>query len=219
MGIQDRTNIDPEIVQIPMTEAIIIPYTDEHRDALESFRAQTMAEGNDSLDPSRFNPDDFQGKIWLAYLDKSIVSISAAEVSHYTGEQNVLRKCRYHILRKHRHGRYGFKFLRKMMLWGREQDYKLLYWTHDIRNAALNALYQRKRTYAFGIDNVWFHQWPYTRLQFETDKLFKTGDVHQFVYSIKIDPVFTWDPPPNKHMIYLDHGGDLTKIKNHLERS
>lgn len=201
-----------------MTEDRIITYTEDQRDALEIFRAKTFDEGNDSLHPKRFDPDGFRGQIWLAYVDDVVVSISSAEISHYTEENNVIRKCRYHILKAHRHGRYGFRFLRKMMNWGKEQDYKLLYWTHDVRNVPLNALYQRKRTYAFTQDNEYFHQWPYTLLNFETDKLFKTGDVYQFMYSIKIDPVFQWQPLQGKHIIYLDHGGDMSKIDQYIGR-
>lgn len=200
-----------------MTE-VIERYTPDKREQLEVFRQQTLLEGNESLSMDKFDPDTLQGAIWLAYKDGMIVSMSAAEVSHYTGESTVLRKCRYHILQAHRHGRYGFKFLRKMMTWGKQQGYHTLYWTHDINNRPLNALYQRKRTYAMGHDNAWFYQWPYTKLKFEEDLLFKTGSMYQFVYSIAIDPTVVWCPPQGQYMVRLLHRGDVDLIKREISR-
>jgi GNAT superfamily N-acetyltransferase len=191
----------------------IIKYTPDLRLDLEKFRQQTFAEGNFSLDPRRFDPDTLQGQIWMAYVDDKLVSISAAEISHYSGETEVIRKCRYHILKDYRHGRYGFKFLTDMIPWCKENGYKLLYWTHDIDNRPLNALYQRQRTYAFSTDNEWFHKKPFTDLQFEKNMLFKTGDMLQFVYYIKIDDAFEWNPAPNKYIKYCNHQGDVDLIK------
>lgn len=188
----------------------IITYTPDLRDDVEVFRKKTFDEGNQSLRADKFDPDTLKGKIWLAYEDDVLVSLSAAEESHYTNESNVLRKCRYHILKKYRHGRYGFKFLREMVPWGKENGYKLLYWTHDVTNVALNALYQRKRTYALSGDNQWFHEYPYTELQFEKNILFKTGEMLQFVYSIYLDNEFKWNPAGN-HMIHYPHNGEVLK--------
>lgn len=184
----------------------IITYNSNLRDDVERFREQTFSEGNQSLTKEKFDPDNLKGQIWLAYADDVLVSISAAEESHYTNETNVIRKCRYHILKKYRHSRYGFKFLKEMIPWCKENDYKLLYWTHDVTNTALNTLYQHKRTYAATNDNNWFHEWPYTELQFEKELLFKTGNMLQFVYSIYVDPDFVWKPM-GKHMYYYPHCG------------
>lgn len=194
----------------------IITYSPDLRDDIEKFREQTFLEGNESLRKDKFDPDTLKGKIWMAYVDDTLVSISAAEESHYTGESNVLRKCRYHILKKYRHGRYGFKFLKEMISWGQTENYKLLYWTHDVNNIALNALYQRKRTYALSSDNQWFHEYPYTELEFEKNLLFKTGSMLQFVYTIHIDKSFIWKPK-GTYMHYYQHDGKIIKwedIKN-----
>lgn len=198
-----------------MTEKIIT-YSPELRADVERFREQTFAEGNESLSREKFDPDTIKGKVWLAYEDDVLVSLSAAEESHYTNEVDVVRKCRYHILKKYRHGRYGFKFLKQMVPWCQANDYKLLYWTHDVTNTALNALYQRKRTYAATDDNQWFREWPYTLLEFEKDLLFKTGSMLQFVYSIYVDPEFVWQPRGD-HMYRYQHDGRIVtweEIKN-----
>lgn len=192
----------------------IVTYTPELRDDIEVFRKQTFAEGNYSLDPKKFDPDKLQGRIWMAYLNGKLVSISAAEVSHYSGETDVIRKCRYHILKDYRHGRYGFKFLTEMVPWCKLNGFKLLYWTHDIDNKPLNALYQRQRTYAFSTDNDWFHKEPFNSLEFSKNMLFKTGDMLQFIYYIKIDPAFEWKPNPNKHIVYFNHNGNVNLIKS-----
>lgn len=188
------------------TNERIVTYCPSLRNDVEKFREQTFFEGNNSLTKKKFDPDLLKGKIWLAYKDDVLVSISAAEESHYTHESNVIRKCRYHILKKYRHGRYGFKFLKEMVPWCQNNNYKLLYWTHDVTNTALNALYQHKRTYASTSDNSWFYEWPYTELRLEKDFLFKTGNMQQFVYSIYIDPTFVWKPVSD-HIIYSPHNG------------
>lgn len=186
---------------------IIRPYTADDRNAVEYFRRQTFDEGNESLSIEKFDPENFNGTIWLAFVDDVLVSLSAAEVSHYTGETDVIRKCRYHILRAHRHGRFGFKFLKLMVPWCQDNGYRLLYWTHDVQNKALNALYQGKRTYAGTTDNHWFRDWPYDLVNLERQMLFKTGRMLQFVYSIKIDDSFQWQPRAGDHMYYYDHDG------------
>jgi GNAT superfamily N-acetyltransferase len=190
-----------------MTERIIT-YHSSLRGDVERFREQTFAEDNNSLSKEKFDPDTLKGQIWLAYEDDVLVSLSAAEESHYTDEPNVIRKCRYHILKKYRHGRYGFKFLQRMIPWCKENNYKLLYWTHDVTNVALNALYQKKRTYAATSDNSWFNEWPYTELHFEKYLLFKTGNMLQFVYSIYVDPSFVWNPK-GTHMYRYPHCGKV----------
>ena len=195
------------------TDELIVQYTSDMRADVEIFRSKTFEEGNTSLDIRKFDPDTLQGQIWLAYVDGKVVSLSAAEVSHYSDETDVIRKCRYHILKDYRHGRYGFKFLTEMVPWCKSHGYKLLYWTHDIDNRPLNALYQRQRTYAFSTDNEWFYKKPFTDLQFEKSMLFKTGNMLQFVYYIKLDDRFEWHPVPNKHIIYCNHQGDVDLIK------
>ena len=190
----------------------IVTYTPSLRDDIEAFREKTFREGNESLSYAKFDPDTLQGRIWMAYEDDMLVSISAAEESHYTNESHIIRKCRYHILKSHRHGRYGFKFLREMVPWAQATGYKLLYWTHDVNNTALNSLYQRKRRYGFGGDNEWFDQWPYTDLVFEKDLLFKTGQMLQFIYSIYLDEDFVWDPPPSSHMVRYKHNGRCVSL-------
>lgn len=190
------------------TDERIVTYCPSLRNDVEKFREQTFLEGNNSITKEKFDPDLLKGKIWLAYKDDVLVSISAAEESHYTHESNVIRKCRYHILKKYRHGRYGFKFLKEMVPWCQNNNYKLLYWTQDVNNTALNALYQHKKTYASTSDNNWFYEWPYTELRLEKDFLFKTSNMQQFVYSIYIDPTFVWKPVSD-HIIYSPHYGTV----------
>lgn len=193
---------------------MITLYDRSHRKAVEEFRLKTFEEGNESLSYSKFDPDNLKGKIWLAYEGDKIVSLSAAEISHYTCENDVLRKCRYHILKNYRHGRYGFQFLKQMIPWAAENNFKLLYWTHDVKNVPLNALYQRKKKYPFSRDVNWFEEWPYTELKFEKDMLFKTGSMLQFIYSIYIDKNFIWRPKSGNYIYYYNHDGELVDWEN-----
>ena len=47
-----------------------------------------------------------------AVVNNEVASISYAERSFITGTPESIRKCRYHILKKYRHGRYGFKLMK-----------------------------------------------------------------------------------------------------------
>ena len=191
----------------------IIEYHSELRNEVETFRRKSMVEGNLSLDQRKFDPDAIAGNIWCAYHNDELVSLGAGEISHYTNEENVVRFCRYHILKSHRHGRYGFKILELMAQWCVANDIKLLYWTHDVNNRSLNELYQRKRQFAFGSQDLeWFSKDPFNRLVFHTDRLFKTGNMLQFVYSICFDDSFDWKPQSGNYLVYYQHDGKIPTL-------
>ena len=112
---------------------VIKEYTESNRGELESFRRQTIREGNDSLKSDKFNPEAIDGKIWCAYINSELASISVAEKSHYTDDPDIaVRICRYHILKKYRHSHCGFKMLPYQIEWAKQknftpQNYKLFF--------------------------------------------------------------------------------------------
>jgi len=169
------------------------------------FIEETQREGNDSLRPDKYHPDDPEIETWLSYVDNKLVSISAAERSHYTNDPDIaVRVCRYHILKDYRFTHCGLRMGEHQIQWAREQGYQILYVTHNVENRAINALYQRRRRMTVPSFRNWTQGEWYTSLQLERDFLFKTGDMKQFVYSIRLqDPDFVWQPE-SEYIVPMD---------------
>jgi len=86
-------------------------YTPDLRDQVEEFREQTFKEGNQSLAEDKFYPDNFKGRVWLIFVDGKLVSLSAVEASHYTGDPDtVARVVRLHTLKTQRPTTFGMIF-------------------------------------------------------------------------------------------------------------
>jgi len=179
---------------------LIVEYDKSLSEKYEIFRHTTFSENNDSLKKSKIDPNAFDGKIWCVIHNNIIISSLALENDHYTQSQGVARICRYHILKKHRHGRYGFKMLDYVYEYAKTK-YKLIYWTHDVNNIALNKLYQHKKVYYDGFDNSYFTREPFILLKLDNRFLFKTGSMLQHVYYLKFEETFDWKP--KSHVVWL----------------
>lgn len=180
-------------LNLPQNERIE-KYSQHHRDTISAFIQCAVFEGNESM--LKLNVDLFNGAIFLHFIDDVLISISGIERSHYTCDHNVARICRYHILKKHRHSRSGFKLLHHQVDWAILNNIKLVYWTHDEKNRALNSLYQHRRTFVYG-DNDFFKSDVYRNFRLIEGMRFKDSpksDMLQFVYAWKIDPEFNWQP-------------------------
>jgi hypothetical protein len=187
----------------------IAAYDEGMRPQLEAFMDQTIADGNDTLKWNRINPLAFEGKIWCSFEGDLMVSMMALEDDRYTMTPNSGRVCRYHILKSHRHGRYGFMMLDHLYAHARDNANDLIYWTHDINNKPLNALYQHKKKFADGGDNSYYDREPFTLLTLDTRWLFKvseTSTLLQYVYYIKFRE-FEWIP--KKCVLWREHDGDI----------
>lgn len=176
------------------------------------FRRQVLEEGNDSLKSDKFDPDNLDGKIWCVYIDNVLASISVVESSHYTGDPTIAaRVCRYHILKKFRHSHCGFRMLPYQIEWAKQQGYKILYWTHDVKNRALNAMYQHKRKMIDPEAKKFFDADWYKQLQFDKRWLFEVNteiDFLQYVYYIDLqNENYVW--MPEKSVKWQEHNGDI----------
>jgi len=176
------------------------------------FRRQVLEEGNDSLKSDKFDPDDLDGKIWCVYINDTLASISVVESSHYTGDPTIAaRVCRYHILKKFRHSHCGFRMLPYQIDWAKQQGYKILYWTHDVKNRALNAMYQHKRKMIDPEAKKFFEADWYKKLQFDKRWLFEVNteiDFLQYVYYIDLqNENYVW--MPQKSVRWQKHNGDI----------
>ena len=193
----------------------IVKYTAEHKDLVEKFLIKAREEGSaGTYTKNKFDLDklDPESSLWLAIVNEEVASISYAERSFITGTPDSIRKCRYHILQKYRHGRYGFKMMKHQIAWAKENGFKHYYWTHNVKDKAINELFQHKRTYGAG-DNSWFNDEDYQQMKLETDLVFHDSpksDMIQFVYSYYIDPNYKWEP--TKAVIKHEHNGTIRDV-------
>ena len=193
-----------------MEQLEIKVYNNGYKDELEEFRQETFKEGNQSLAYDKYDPDDPDIKTWMVFAGDKLISISAVEPSYYTGDRSIAaRVCRYHILKPWRHTHCGLMVADHQIDWARKDGYKILYITVDVKNRAINALYQRKKQMIDPDFKKWTQTEWYTKLKLEKDCLFKvspTSDHLQFFYSINLqDPNYKWKPRAN--VVYYDHDG------------
>jgi len=176
---------------------------------IERFRLQTFKEGNDSLTYKKYNPDNPEIETWMSFKDDKLISISAAESSHYTNDPDIaIRVCRYHILKEFRHTHCGLIMAEHQINWAREKGFKILYITHDIKNKAINNLYQRKKKMTDkGFKKFITGEW-WTKLQLEKSFLFTTGKMLQYVYSIRLQGDYDWQPVSD-FIIKREHDGQI----------
>ena len=181
----------------------------EYWPLIERFRQQTFDEGNRSLSYDKYDPDNKDIETWMCFKDDKLISISAGEKSHYTNDPDIaIRICRYHILKDYRFSHCGLIMGEHQIKWARDKGFKILYITHDIKNKAINNLYQRRKqmtdkAFKKHINGEW-----YTKLQVEKNFLFKTGDMLQYVYSIRLQENYDWQPKSD-YIIERRHDGQI----------
>jgi len=181
----------------------------EYWPLIERFRQQTFDEGNRSLSYDKYDPDNKNIETWMCFKDNKLISISAGEKSHYTNDPDIaIRICRYHILKDYRFSHCGLIMGEHQIIWARNKGFKILYITHDIKNKAINNLYQRRKqmtdkAFKEHINGEW-----YTKLQVEKNFLFKTGDMLQYVYSIRLQENYDWQPK-SEYIIERKHNGQI----------
>jgi len=200
---------------------IITQYTDNWYGKVLKFLNLARHEGSantfrsDKLDLKNL---DSKSSLWLSVVDDEVVSISYAERSLITGTPESIRKCRYHILKDYRHGMFGFKMMKKQIEWARQKGFKHYYWTHDVKDTAINQLFQHKKTYGLGNkNNQWFKDPDFVKLKLENDMLFHDSPqsyMFQFVYSYYIDPEYVWNP--TKCVIKHSHQGTINDVSKVL---
>lgn len=187
-------------------QIIIKQYSEDpnkFRDMIFPFMRQSRIEGNDSLKTTNYDPDDANNETWLSFLDNKLISISVVEKSHYTNDPEIAaRVCRYHILKDYRFTHCGLRMGAKQIQWARKNKFQILYVTHNVENRAINALYQRKKRMTVPSFKEFLNTEWYTKLTLENDFLFKTGNMLQYVYSIRLqDPKFVWKPQ-STHIVW-----------------
>lgn len=184
----------------------ITTYTPDKKSEVETFRELSFAEGNDSLAYDKYDPDNIDGETWMVYVEGELACISVVEASHYTSDSDIAaRICRLHIAKKFRPAWLGIPILPYQIEWARQQGFKVLYFTHDVNNRAINMMYQHKR---FGaavtplqkqIKDMWHSDW-YRALKTDERYLFRVdprSDLLQYIYYWTLEDGFVWKPASN----------------------
>jgi hypothetical protein len=204
----------PDLNIIMFDNVYVREYTPADRELIENFRQATFDEGNDSLSVNVYDPDNIKGQTWMTFVGDELASISVVERSHYTGDPDIAgRICRYHILKKFRHSNAGFRMLSLQVQWAKDNGLKVLYWTHNVNNKALNALYQHKKTMPFRGEAVpYFLTETYQNFKLSTNMIFRVSpksDFLQYMYVNILEPDYVWEPQA-KTVIYITHNGEIT---------
>lgn len=114
--------------------------------AITNIQEQSMKEGNNAITPDKFDVNKTEGTPFLILWNDRPAGMAFLEPSHYTGDpQTAVRACRYHILKKYRHNQLGFVLLPELMKEAQRQGYKVMWWSLEPENVALNNAYQGKR--------------------------------------------------------------------------
>lgn len=213
-------NVETEIEIMTVYENVSVrEYNQLDRDLIEQFRMLAARDGNDALASDKYDPDTINGQTWMTFVDDELASISVVERSHYTGDPTVAgRICRYHILKKFRHSNAGFRMLPDQVQWAKNNGLKVLYWTHNVNNKALNAMYQGKKRMPFRGETVpYFMTDTYRAFKLQPDMIFKVSeksDFLQYVYANVLEEGYNWRPN-YKTILYYQHNGDITEdVKN-----
>ena len=207
------TNVETKIdLDITVYENVSVrEYSSKDRDLIEKFRMLAKREGNDALASDKYDPDTVDGQTWMTFVEDELASVSVVERSHYTGDPDIAgRICRYHILKKFRHSNAGFGMLPNQVQWAKDNGLKVLYWTHNVDNKALNAMYQGKKKMGMrGKEVPYFMTDTYSAFKLQPDMIFKVSeksDFLQYVYANILDENYIWRPNYKTILYYLHNG-------------
>jgi hypothetical protein len=209
------SNVETKIdLDITVYENVSVrEYSSKDRDLIEKFRMLAKREGNDALASDKYDPDTVDGQTWMTFVEDELASVSVVERSHYTGDPDISgRICRYHILKKFRHSNAGFRMLPDQVQWAKNNGLKVLYWTHNVDNKALNAMYQGKKKMGMrGKEVPYFMTDTYRAFKLQPDMIFKVSeksDFLQYVYANILDENYVWRPDC-KTILYHLHNGTI----------
>ena len=207
------TNVETKIdLDITVYENVSVrEYSSKDRDLIEKVRMLAKREGNDALASDKYDPDTVDGQTWMTFVEDELASVSVVERSHYTGDPDIAgRICRYHILKKFRHSNAGFRMLPNQVQWAKDNGLKVLYWTHNVDNKALNAMYQGKKKMGMrGKEVPYFMTDTYRAFKLQPDMIFKVSeksDFLQYVYANILDENYIWRPNYKTILYYLHNG-------------
>jgi|TARA_R110002050_G_scaffold136807_5_gene260084 GNAT superfamily N-acetyltransferase len=118
----------------------------KNTDPIKELQQLSLQEGNTAITPDKYNVDETEGTPVLITWEDKPAGMAVLEPSWYTGDPEVaVRATRYHILKEYRNKQLGFVLLPELMKEATRLGYKVMWWSLEPSNVALNNAYQGKR--------------------------------------------------------------------------
>ena len=171
-------------------------------DLIDIIIDQAKAEGNGEAFEGKYNPHTTPGETFVIVYDGRPAGMVSCEPSTYTGDPDIAaRACRLHILKEFRTKQLGFLLLDMCYGYCKQQGYKVLYITHDVKAKGMNAIYQKKKKSLFKGASKNFYLLPAWReLTWNKEFIFKVdpqAEFYQYIYHIILEDGFHWKPATN----------------------
>jgi len=173
----------------------------ELSELLDHAVENAIQDGNGEAFEGKYDPHTQEGETYVALMDGRLAGIISAEPSTYTGDPDIaIRACRLHIVKEYRTKQIGFYLWDRCYWYAKENNYKVVYFTHHTKSKAMNEIYQHKKKSLFKgakIDPYKLVSWNAMKLN--KDYLFKVDPNAEFYQNIYYSTFgdYTWEPKKN----------------------
>ena len=114
-------------------------------DLIEIIATKAIEEGSGGTFIDKYDSQT-PGETLVIVYDGRPAGIAHLEPSWYTGDEDIaVRACRYHILKEFRNKQLGFILLPELMRIAKDMGFKVMWWSLEPSQVALNNAYQGKR--------------------------------------------------------------------------
>lgn len=163
---------------------------------------QAHEEGNGEAFKDKYHPYKSPGETFVALWEGRPAGMVSCEPSTYTGDTDIaVRACRLHVLKDYRAKQIGFYLLHACYEWAKDNNYKVLFITHDVNAKGMNAIYQKKKMSLFkGASKNPYELESWKNLEWNQEYLFKVdpnADFLQNIYQIILEDGYQWIPKIN----------------------
>ena len=158
-------------------------------------------EGNGETFDNKYHPYKSPGETFVALWEGRPAGLISAEPSTYTSDPDIaIRACRLHIVKEYRTKQIGFRLWDKCYWYAKENNYKVVFFTHDVNAKAMNEIYQHKKKSLFKgavIDPYKLVSWNAIKLN--NEYLFKVDPNAEFYQNIYYSTFedYIWKPKLN----------------------
>ena len=162
-------------------------------------------DGNGETLEGKYDPHTQEGETYIALWEGRVAGMISAEPSHYTGDPDIaIRACRLHIVKEYRTKQIGFRLWDKCYWYAKENNYKVVFFTHDVNAKAMNEIYQHKKKSLFKgavIDPYKLVSWNAIKLN--NEYLFKVDPNAEFYQNIYYSTFEDYKWKPKLNVVYF----------------
>ena len=173
-------------------------------DLIEIIATKAIEEGSGGTFIDKYDSQT-PGETLVIVYDGRPAGIAHLEPSWYTGDEDIaVRACRYHILKEFRNKQLGFILLPELMRIAKDMGFKVMWWSLEPSQVALNNAYQGKRR-TIQKEKIWNNTY---------DEDFWSKIIYDQMYMFMVDS----DAPHYLQNVYwidlTEEGYDWNPIKN-----